>query len=93
MRGNLESDFQIRNKMDRIQADSETLIGEAIERMRILSTKEKTTDTAKMLESQDPASPKSACSSVTIKSASSGHSSRASSQLRVMRVQCQSSST
>ena len=57
--------------------------------MRILSTKEKTTDTAEMLESQDPASPKSACSSVTIKSASSGHLSGASSQLRVMRVQSQ----
>ena len=42
-----------------------------------------------MLESQDPASPKSACSSVTIKSASSGHLSGASSQLRVMRVQSQ----
>ena len=78
MRCNLEPDLQIRNKMDRIQADSETLIGEAIERMRILSTKEKTTDTVKRLESQDPASSESACSSVTIKLASSGHSSRAS---------------
>ena len=37
--------------MDRIQAESETFVGEAIECIRILSTKEKTTNPAQMLGS------------------------------------------